>query len=283
MKKILLTITLLELIAGVFAQQPDSVFIKGYATTKNDNKNGLHIAYSTDGKSWTSIGNEYSFLKSDYGRWGSSKKMFDPVLVKNNATEWACYFFTEAEHKVVGVAYSNDLILWKPQDYFLYNEAVTKFPVIGDAAHMGSQNYKLPWQFVQALISQADLAAYKNIQNSVTAQSFAEKNPGLSRLLVGDALTGETERLRQRIVQFFERIESQFKQILREAELRNQMHNVLPPAVFAHLLMAYIDGVLARFVRSEFQQLPTDHWSDQWTALESLLAKKEWAETQMNV
>lgn len=112
---------------------------------------------------------------------------------------------------------------------------------------------------------------------------FAEKNPGLSRLLVGDALTGETERLRQRIVQFFERIESQFKQILREAELRNQMHNVLPPAVFAHLLMAYIDGVLARFVRSEFQQLPTDHWSDQWTALESLLAKKEWAETQMNV
>ncbi|MFN8252475.1 MAG: alpha-L-arabinofuranosidase C-terminal domain-containing protein [Ferruginibacter sp.] len=194
MKKILLTITLLELIAGVFAQQPDSVFIKGYATTKNDNKNGLHIAYSTDGKSWTSIGNEYSFLKSDYGRWGSSKKMFDPVLVKNNATEWACYFFTEAEHKVVGVAYSNDLILWKPQDYFLYNEAVTKFPVIGDAAHMGSQNYKLPWQFVQALISQADLAAYKNIQNSVTAQSFAEKNPGLKPVHVSLAVNMDMKK-----------------------------------------------------------------------------------------
>jgi TetR/AcrR family transcriptional regulator len=46
--------------------------------------------------------------------------------------------------------------------------------------------------------------------------SFVEQNPGLSRLLVGDALTGETERLRQRIVQLFERIEKQLQQILCE-------------------------------------------------------------------
>ncbi len=107
---------------------------------------------------------------------------------------------------------------------------------------------------------------------------FVEKNPGLSRLLVGDALTGETERLRQRIVQFFERIEAQFTQVLREAELRNQMRTALPAAAFAHLLMAYIDGVLVRFVRSEFQQLPTDHWSDQWNALGSLLVNAEWTD-----
>ena len=52
--------------------------------------------------------------------------------------------------------------------------------------------------------------------------TFAEKNPGMCRLLSGDALAGETERLRQRIQQFFERIETQLKQILREAEMREK-------------------------------------------------------------
>ncbi len=50
--------------------------------------------------------------------------------------------------------------------------------------------------------------------------AFAEKNPGLSRLLGGDVLTGETARLRLRIHQLFERLETQLKQVLREAELR---------------------------------------------------------------
>lgn len=104
---------------------------------------------------------------------------------------------------------------------------------------------------------------------------FAEKNPGLSRLLVGDVLTGETARLRQRIAQFFERVETQLKQILREAELRNQMHSALPAAALAHLLMAYTDGVLVQFVRSEFQKSPTEHWVEQWRALARLLIQTE--------
>src|SRR5690606_21333696 len=48
--------------------------------------------------------------------------------------------------------------------------------------------------------------------------TFTERNPGITRLLTGDALTGETERLRVRIAQFFERVETQLRQILREAE-----------------------------------------------------------------
>ncbi|RKZ66619.1 MAG: nucleoid occlusion factor SlmA, partial [Gammaproteobacteria bacterium] len=45
---------------------------------------------------------------------------------------------------------------------------------------------------------------------------FSERNPGITRVLVGDALVGENERLRGRVLQFFERLETQFKQILRE-------------------------------------------------------------------
>ncbi len=105
--------------------------------------------------------------------------------------------------------------------------------------------------------------------------NFVEQNPGLSRLLVGDVLTGETERLRQRIAQFFERVETQLKQILRDAELRNHLQAALPAAAFAHFLMAYVDGVMVQFVRSEFQKLPGDQWLEQWRALAPLLMQIE--------
>ena len=107
--------------------------------------------------------------------------------------------------------------------------------------------------------------------------AFAEQNPGLSRLLVGDVLNGETERLRQRIVQFFERIETQLKQILRDAELRNSMQPGLPITDLVHLLMAYISGCLLQFVRSEFQRLPAQHWHEQWQLIAPQLLQTDFA------
>jgi len=96
---------------------------------------------------------------------------------------------------------------------------------------------------------------------------FAERNPGLSRLLTGDALTGETARLRARIAQFFDRIETQLKQVLREAELRDNLHTQLPINAAANLLVAIANGRIAEFVRSEFQRLPSTHWPEQWQLL----------------
>lgn len=94
--------------------------------------------------------------------------------------------------------------------------------------------------------------------------TFAERNPGLTRLLTGDALTGETERLRTRIEQFFDRIETQLKQILREAELREGVHPQLPITAAANLLIALVDGRIAEFVRTGFRRRPTEHWQEQW-------------------
>ena len=97
--------------------------------------------------------------------------------------------------------------------------------------------------------------------------TFAEKNAGISRLLHGDALTGETERLRHRIAQFFSRLESQLKQILREAEL-NQGIIVNPsPAIAVDLMINLLEGKISQFVRSEFKQHPTQYWQDQWPLL----------------
>jgi len=97
--------------------------------------------------------------------------------------------------------------------------------------------------------------------------TFTERNPGITRLLTGDALTGETERLRNRIAQLFERVETQLKQIIREAELREGLRPNLPLSAAANMLMSLADGRITQFVRSEFRRLPTEYWEDQWPVI----------------
>ena len=62
----------------------------------------------------------------------------------------------------------------------------------------------------------------------------------MARLLTGDVLTGETERLRKRVVQIFDRIETQLKQVLREAELNQTQRATIPE--MAGLLLAFVEG-----------------------------------------
>ncbi len=94
---------------------------------------------------------------------------------------------------------------------------------------------------------------------------FAGKNPGMARLLYGDVLVGETERLRKRVAQIYERIETQMKQILREAEVNENLH--LPVNDVAVLLLAVVEGSITRFVRSEFKSSPVAGWERQWEML----------------
>lgn len=101
--------------------------------------------------------------------------------------------------------------------------------------------------------------------------AFAEKNPGMTRLLTGDALTGETERLRLRITRLFGRIEAQIKQVLREASIREQQQTTISSSVLANLLMAIVEGRLAQFVRSDFRRRPTEQWVEQWRYLQQNL------------
>ena len=97
--------------------------------------------------------------------------------------------------------------------------------------------------------------------------TFSDKNPGMTRLLTGDALAGETARLRVRIVQFYSRLESQLKQILREAQIRENLKATVSPTALANLLLASVEGRLTQFVRREFQQSPLENWDTQWEFL----------------
>jgi TetR/AcrR family transcriptional regulator len=100
---------------------------------------------------------------------------------------------------------------------------------------------------------------------------FAEKNPGLSRVLNGDALSGEHERLRVRVSQFHERLEAQLRQVLREAELKEGLRTQATPTVTAALLQSCLEGRISQYVRSDFRLLPTRDWTEQWPLLRSWL------------
>lgn len=100
---------------------------------------------------------------------------------------------------------------------------------------------------------------------------FAERNPGISRVLNGDALLGENERLRSRIGNLFAKIETQLKQILREKNLREGKGFNLDEAILANLLLAFAEGRIAQFVRSEFKLKPTTHFDEQWRFIQHQL------------
>ncbi len=87
---------------------------------------------------------------------------------------------------------------------------------------------------------------------------FAEKNPGMTRVMVGDALVFENERLQQRMNQFFDKIEATLKQSLR-SEGDGSATPGLDAQVRASMLTAFAVGRLQRFARSGFKRLPSEH------------------------
>jgi TetR/AcrR family transcriptional regulator len=112
--------------------------------------------------------------------------------------------------------------------------------------------------------------------------SFAERNPGFARLLAGDALQGETDRLHGRIRQFFDRLETQLKQIVREGIARQEIDERVPPHAAANLLLSVADGRINQFVRSRFRIRPTADWSAQWLLLAHAIFGSNIGNTSIN-
>ncbi|MGL9769250.1 MAG: nucleoid occlusion factor SlmA [Sodalis sp. (in: enterobacteria)] len=97
--------------------------------------------------------------------------------------------------------------------------------------------------------------------------SFAERNPGLTRIMSGHALMFEQDRLQSRINQLYERIEVQLRQVLRERKLRNSEGFKLDESLLASQLLAFCEGMLLRFVRTEFKYCPTQEFALRWALL----------------
>lgn len=96
---------------------------------------------------------------------------------------------------------------------------------------------------------------------------FAQKNRGMTRVLIGDALVNENERLQQRINQFLDRVETTLKQSLRIAATQGKLASEAEAGVLANLLVCYVIGRWQQFGKSGFTRDPMAQWPQQWVLL----------------
>jgi TetR/AcrR family transcriptional regulator len=116
---------------------------------------------------------------------------------------------------------------------------------------------------IQIIISKEPTAARRCEKILTLLLTFTEHNPGITRILTGDALAGETPRLHQRVAQLFDRFETQLKQVIRDAEMTEGLRPVMPLAAAANLLLSAAEGRVSQFVRSGFRRSPTLDWQQQ--------------------
>ncbi|MEO1766905.1 nucleoid occlusion factor SlmA [Thiobacter aerophilum] len=100
---------------------------------------------------------------------------------------------------------------------------------------------------------------------------FAAKNPGMSRVLIGDALVHENERLQARINQLVDRIEATLRQCLRVAATQGEIQGDSDANAVANLMIAFILGRWHQFAKSGFKRAPLDHFDAQKRFLLSAL------------
>lgn len=120
---------------------------------------------------------------------------------------------------------------------------------------------------VKLILNEEPTAAARCEKMLTLLLAFTERNPGITRILTGDALAGETERLHTRVEQLFDRFETQLRQVIREAELREGLRPAIPLPAAANLLMATAEGRIGQYVRSGFKRSPTEDWKSQWDLL----------------
>ena len=206
---LLFSVLLLSLQPAAFAAMhettatPDSVSLFAYATRGDDGRSGLRFAWSMDGKHWFEIGQNYGYLRCDYGRWGSQKKMLDPNLKQLPGGEWLCIWKLN-DHDGYGQARSKDLIYWEAQQYPRTTsdfEGTRVKAKIAGHEETGTVS-QVPWSVVDGLTRTYERNQYRNslygerpvqdkerfaglkpIKATVTAQP--EETKEISDLLIG--------------------------------------------------------------------------------------------------
>ena len=94
--------------------------------------------------------------------------------------------------------------------------------------------------------------------------AFAQKNKGMTRVLIGDALVNEDERLQLRINQLLDRLEAVLKQALRFGVTQNEIDAEVDITAQANLLMSFVTGRWHQFAKSGFKRDPAEMWAKQW-------------------
>ena len=130
----------------VHANRVDSVWIK---PDIKDGAQHLQIAYSHDKKHWTHV--DYTIFSSDYGAWGSEKKMWYPNIFFDGK-QFKAYFIPNLKAKEVGRTVSDNLVLWKPQDYEYVENQETFDKIVENAKADWQKPIRVPYNYIEKLI-----------------------------------------------------------------------------------------------------------------------------------
>ena len=95
--------------------------------------------------------------------------------------------------------------------------------------------------------------------------SFAQKNQGMTRVLIGDALVNEDERLQARMNQLHDRLETSLRQSTRVAATDGALHSSLDANAYANAVMSFIVGRWHQFAKSGFKRSPTENLAQSWS------------------
>lgn len=194
MKKILFSCLLamgsVSLHAGItgVANVPDSVYLFSYADANG--QSGLKFAWSGDRQYWTPVAGGYNYVRSDFGPWGSGKKMFRPRLVQGKADgKWHCTWEATQSGQVVAHAASSDLLKWERQSYFVPAERAQHvpaetFPVAEAKATIGGREesgyvQRVPYALIEEMQRYADHKNFRGMLYDERTEQDAVRFAGL--------------------------------------------------------------------------------------------------------
>lgn len=122
---------------------PGKGYLFAYTLDGSKDRHGLYMAWSTDQRNWHAIGPQHAFVYSDYGTWGSEKRMHHPYLYHDTDGTWHAVWGVNDRDATFAYASSKDLIHWKPQSYPPIN---TDGPILMPQIHKQGGTFIISWK-----------------------------------------------------------------------------------------------------------------------------------------
>lgn len=185
--------------------EPDKVYLFSYCTTFDEGKSGLKFAWSQEGNQWFSVGNDWSFVKSDFGPWGSFKNMYKPHLQQSKADgTWYCTWYLTKEGEAMAKVASPDLLRWKAQQYFMTTDKEKYaekncYPTEAKTITLNGQSLdgwvqEVDYQLVLSMIRFAEHKMYRAQLNDERTEQDGVRFAGLKPVEVNVKVKGETPK-----------------------------------------------------------------------------------------
>jgi hypothetical protein len=193
LSKLSIVLVFLLFSKNLFATEPtqhvaaDSVYLFSYV---ND---GLRFAWSDDRNNWTPVGTGQVYLRSDFGRWGSDKKMFAPYVIQGRKGVWQCVWSLNDRVKQFAHAQTRNLIDWGPQGYPLFEKGKNILrPVI--SYHKDLDIYQIVYTDSEGAYFQTETKDFKTYSPAKEVPLSAYKSNTITTTIQNNPVSGQLKR-----------------------------------------------------------------------------------------